>query len=546
VAGLTVAVMLIPQGMAYASLAGMPPVTGLYAAIVGIATYALLGTSGTLAIGPVAITSLMTLDGLRSIVEPGDPAYAGTAALLALMVGAVLVGLGIARMGGLVALLSHPVISGFISAAAIVIALSQVKDLLGLDIERPHGVIDTVLSLGAEVGAVHGLTAAIGLTAAAVLLAGRLLYRRLPTPLLVVAASTALVGFAGLDRHGVAILGEVPSGLPVPAMPELSGSLLGALAPLAVTIGVVAYAEGISIAKVIARKTRERIDPNQELVATGAANAASGLFGGFPIAGGFYRTAANFQAGARTPLASLITAAVLAIAVLWFTPAFTYLPRAVLAAVVIVAVLSLVDVRDAIATWRARPIDGVTLAVTFLASLLIGIEPGLAIGVGFSLAVFVYRSATPHTTELGRVEGSVELRNIARYPTQRAPGVAVVRMDGPLFFASANRLQDRVGEVVAAREDLRAVILDASAITDLDASGAHALAELAGDLELAGVELHLATVRGPVRDVLQRAAAWDLRGDRIHASLADAVAAVDPFGVLRRPSEDERPPDVVL
>jgi SulP family sulfate permease len=546
VAGLTVAVMLIPQGMAYASLAGMPPVTGLYAAIVGIATYALLGTSSSLAIGPVAITSLLTIDGLRSITEPGDPAYVGTAALLALMVGAILVGLGIARLGGLVSLLSHPVISGFISAAAIVIALSQVKDLLGIDIDRPHGVIDTVRALVAEAGTAHGLTVAIGLGAASMLVLGRRLSRRFPTPLLVVAAATAVVGLARLDLDGVAVLGEVPSGLPTPAMPELSGALLGALAPLALTIAVVAYAEGISIAKVIARKTRDNIDPNQELVATGAANAASGLFGGFPIAGGFYRTAANFQAGARTPLASLITVAVLAIAVLWFTPAFTYLPRAVLAAVVIVAVLSLVDVRDAIHTWRARPIDGVTLAVTFLASMLIGIEPGLAIGVAFSLAVFVYRSATPHTTELGRVEGSVELRSIARYPTHQAPGVAVLRMDGPLFFASAKRLQDRVGDLVAHRDDLRAVVLDASAIADLDASGAHALAELASDLEAAGVELHLATVRGPVRDVLARASAWDLQGDRIHASLTDAVAAVDPSGVLCRPSGAEKAPNGVL
>jgi sulfate permease, SulP family len=546
VAGLTVAVMLIPQGMAYASLAGMPPITGLYAAIVGIATYAVLGTSGSLAVGPVAITSLLTLSGLAAVTEPGDPAYVGTAALLALMVGAVLVGLGIARLGGLVTLLSHPVISGFTSAAAIVIALSQVKDLLGLDIGRPHGVVDTVRALSEEIGSTHTATLAIGLAAGAALIVGRRLARRFPTPLVVVAGATTLVGLARLDQDGVAVLGEVPSGLPTPAMPELSGSLLGTLLPVALTIAVVAYAEGVSVAKAIARKTREHIDPNQELVATGAANAASGLFGGFPIAGGFSRTAVNHQAGARTPLASLVTAVVLAVAVLWLTPLFTYLPRAVLAAVVIVAVLGLVDVRDAIETWRARRIDGATLAVTFLATLLIGIEAGLAIGVAFSLVAFVYRSATPHTAELGRVEGSVELRNVSRYPTRRAPDVAVLRMDGPLFFAATKRLQDRVADLVASRPELRAVVLDASAITDIDASGAHALHELADDLRIAGVELHLAMVRGPVRDVLERARAWDLQGERIHASLADAVHAVDPSGALWAPADDEEAPDHVL
>jgi sulfate permease, SulP family len=545
IAGLTVAVMLVPQGMAYAGLAGMPPIAGLYAAMVGIVAYAIFGSSGSLAVGPVAITSLLTASGLAGIVEADDPAYLGAAALLAVLVGALLIGLGVARLGALVSLLSHPVISGFTSGAAVVIALSQVKDLAGLDIGRPETTVGTARALLDGAGATHLPTLAIGLAAAAALLAGRRLARRFPTPLVVVGLATAGVWATGADTRGVAVLGEVPSGLPTPALPTISGSLVGQLLPVAVTIAVVAYAEGISIATAIARKTRDRIEPDQELVATGAANVAAGAFGGFPIAGGFSRTAVNFQAGARTPLASLVTAGVLAVAVLWFTPLFTYLPRSVLAAVVVVAVLGLVDLRDAVATWRARPIDGVTLVVTFAATLLIGIELGLAIGVGFSLAVFVHRSANPHTAELGRVEGCTELRNVARWPTRTAPTAAVLRMDGPLFFAATRRLADRVG-VLAARPGLQAIVLDASAITDVDSSGAHALAELDADLATAGIDLHLAVIRGPVRDVLRRCGVWERLEPRIHASLTEAVHVVDPTGALWTPGPDEMAPARVV
>ena len=538
-AGLTVAVMLIPQGMAYATLAGMPPITGLYASIVGILAYALLGTSGALAVGPVAITSLLTVEGLAGITEPGDPTYPAIAALLALLVGALLAGLGFLRLGVLVNLLSHPVISGFTSAAAIVIALSQVKDLFGLDIGRPDGVIETLSELGKNIGDTSLVTLVLGGAAIAVLVAGRRLAPRFPTALLVVVLGSLATWGLSLQDSGVAILRDVPSGLPTPALPEMSGSLVGELAPVAVTIAIVAFAEGISVAKAIGRKTRENVDANQELIATGAANAASGAFSGFPIAGGFSRTAVNYQAGARTPLASLITAAVLAVAVLWLTPAFYYLPKVVLAAVVVVAVLGLVDVRDAIETTRLRRSDGATLAVTFLATLMIGVEPGLAIGVLFSLAVFVWRSSNPHATELGRVEGTHEYRNVDRWTTRTADDVAILRVDGPLFFANAKRLEDRVQALVASREGLRAVILDASATTDIDATGAHALHELASDLDSAGIQLHLAVVRGPVRDVLSRGGYWEHMSDRVHASVADACSAVAPSSALCRVGQDE-------
>lgn len=545
IAGLTVAVMLIPQGMAYANLAGMPPVTGLYAAIVGIVAYALLGSSGSLAVGPVAITSLLTLSGLQRIVTPEDPSYPAVAALLALTVGAVLLVAGVLRLGFLVNFLSHPVISGFTSAAAITIGLSQVKDLFGVQIGRPDGVIATVEALVAELGSTNLWTLTIGLVAAAVLIVGKRLAPRAPVALLVLVAATAVTWAASLTERGVAILGEVPSGLPSPTAPRVDGSLLSDLLPVALTIAVIAYAEGVSVAKAIARRTREKIDANQELVATGASNVAAGFFGGFPVAGGFSRTAVNHSSGARTPLASLVTAAVLIVTVLWLTPLLRYLPTAVLASVVIVAVAGLVDVKDARETFRTRKVDFAALAVTFLSTLLIGVEPGLFIGLGFSLVMFIHRSANPHTTELGRVEGTGEYRNVDRWDTHTSDHVALLRVDGPLFFANTKAFEDRVAQLVADRSEVDTVVIDASAIGDLDASGAHLLHELDRDLATSGVTLHLATVRGPVRDVMQRAGIWDHLDGRIHPSLHAAVEAVDPGCDLVCAAGDERPTRVL-
>lgn len=545
VAGLTVAVMLVPQAMAYANLAGMPPATGLYAAIVGILAYALLGTSGSLAVGPVAITSLLTVTGLQAIAAPEDPSYPAIAALLALSVGAVLVLAGLLRLGFLVNFLSHPVISGFTSAAAITIGLSQIKDLLGLDIGRPDGVIDTVKALAGELGMVNGWTLGIALASIVALVVGKRLAPKAPIALVVLAAATLATWLGSLSDKGVAILGEVPTGFPSPELPEMSGSLVADIAPVALTIAVIAYAEGISVAKAIARRTRQKVDADQELIATGASNLASGIFGGFPIAGGFSRTAVNHSAGARTPFASLVTAGVLTIAVLWLTPALHHLPKAVLAAVVVVAVAGLVDVSDARKTFRTRRVDFAALLVTFLATLLIGVEPGLAIGLVFSLVMFVHRSSNPHTTELGRVEGTAEFRNVNRWPTRTTEHITVLRVDGPLFFANTKSLEDRVAALVADRPEVDAVVIDASGIGDLDASGAHLLHELDEDLAASGVALRLATVRGPVRDVMHRAGIWDHMARRIHPTVEAAIAATDPGCELLEVAPDEPPTAVV-
>jgi SulP family sulfate permease len=533
VAGLTVAVMLVPQSMAYAALAGMPPVTGLYAAAVPLVVYALLGTSGSLAVGPVAITALMTGAALAPLAG-GDPArYAALAGLLALLVGAVQVLMGVLRLGVLVNFMSHSVLSGFTSAAAIVIAASQLKDLFGLDSGRAETFPEVVESVWHSASTAHALTVLVSAASVAGLVLLRRYVPKLPGALIVVAGVTAASAALAFGDRGVKILTDVPSGLPAPALPAVSTSDIQALLPAALAIALVAYMEGIAVAKALATKSRQHVSPNAELVAVGAANATAGLFQAFPVAGGFSRSAVNFTAGARTPVATLITAAVVALTALVLTPAFYHLPKAVLAAIVVVAVLGLVDRKGAVTAWRVRRLDGLTVGVTFLVTLLAGVEPGLAAGVAFSLGTFLWRSARPHTAELGRMPGTDTYRNLARYTGLATdPEIAVIRVDGPLYFANAQQLEDRLLALAEARDGLRAIVLDASAISDSDADGVHTLAELHQRLADQHLTLHLATVRGPVRDLLTRAGAWQPLRERgqVHRDVPEAVTAASSTG----------------
>ncbi|MEU5939655.1 sulfate permease [Micromonospora sp. NPDC047548] len=548
IAGLTVAVMLVPQSMAYAALAGMPPVTGLYASIVPLLVYALLGTSGSLAVGPVAITALMTSAALAPIAD-GDPArYAALAGLLALLVGAIQALMGVLRLGVLVNFMSHSVLSGFTSAAAIVIAASQVKDLFGLKAGRAETFPEIVESVWRSATTAHGLTIVISLASVAGLVLLRRYVPKLPGALLVVAGVTAISAALSFGERGVQILTEVPGGIPAPALPALSGQDIQALVPAAVAIALVAYMEGIAVAKALAAKSRQHVSPNQELVAVGAANVSAGLFQAFPVAGGFSRSAVNFSAGARTPMATVLTAAMVALTALVLTPAFYHLPKAVLATIVVVAVLGLVDRGAAATAWRSRRSDGLTLALTFLVTLMFGVEPGLAAGVVFSLGVFLWRSARPHTAELGRVPDTDTYRNVDRYHgLVTDPRVAIIRVDGPLYFANAQFLEDRLLALAEQREALEAIVLDASAISDIDADGAHALVELGQRAAARGVVLHVATVRGPVRDLLDRAGVWRLMHEAGHVH-RDVTAALTATGneasdpPRRTAPEPDRPP----
>jgi sulfate permease, SulP family len=528
-AGLTTAVMLIPQAMAYAALAGMPPVTGLYASVVPIAVYALLGTSGALAFGPVAIVALLTASAVGPLAG-GDPAtYVALAGTLAIMVGAIQLVLGLLRLGSVVDLLSHAVISGFTSAAALVIAASQLRALTGIEAEGGHTFVAELTGLLGGIGTLHPATLAVGLGAVVVLVLLKRRLPRIPGPLVAVTLLTGLAFAMDLGGRGVDLLGEVPSGLPAPALPLVGLEMLQQLALPALVIALLSFMEGISVAKAIASKTGDRIDSSQELLASGGANVAAGVFQAFPVAGGFSRTAVNFQAGARTPVASLITAAMVGVSALALTPLFTYLPRAVLAAIVVVAVVGLVDVQGARRAWRTDRWDFATLAATFAATLFLGVELGIGIGIAASLLLLVARSTRPHITEIGLVPTSGHFRNVARFDTTTDPRVLLIRVDAALLFATAPAVHRRVEQLCAARDArLRAVVLDCSAVSDIDGDGAHVLDDVGRLLDERGVSLHLATVRGPVRDALGRTGHLPSLHDegRIHEDVPDALVAI--------------------
>jgi len=510
-AGVTVGAMLVPQGMAYAALAGMPPVTGLYASVVPLVVYAMLGTSGQLAFGPVAIVSLLTASTLAPLAG-GDPGtYIALAGLLALLVGAIQLALGLLRAGRLTSLLSHPVISGFTSAAAIVIATSQLDKLLGLSIGRPDGWLARVAAIGSDLGSVHLPTLMVGIAAIAAMVLGRRLGKRVPVPLLVVVLATAAVPLFGLDGAGVAVLGEVPGGLPLPSLPSAPLDTVLTLLPGAVIIALLSYLEGISVARAIARRTRDRIDPDQELIASGAANLAAGIIQAFPVAGGFSRTAVNHGAGARTPLASIVSAASVLLALLLVAPLLRTLPQVVLAAVVVTAVIRLVDLRTAMQAWRIERTDGIALFITFVATLTIGVEIGIGIGIAASLLLSLWRVGIPH----------VEV--------ERQDHATLLRVEGALLPASSVRLL----ELIEAGFDAGAlpggrVVLDLSGVPSADLSGVEALVSLDDLCREHQGELHLASVRRGVRAPLRRAALEERFAGRIHDAPEAALRAAEP------------------
>lgn len=490
IAGLTVAAMLVPQGMAYAALAGMPPVTGLYASTVPLVVYALLGTSGQLAVGPVAIVSLLTASTLAPLAG-GDPGtYMALAGMLAALVGIIQIGLGLLRAGRLTTLLSHPVISGFTSAAAIVIATSQLDKLFGIDIGDPEGWVERITAIATGLDATHLLTLGVGILAIAGLVVGRRLGNNVPAPLIVVVLATAAVPLFGLEQAGVAVLGEVPGGFPLPRLPMAPLDTIVALVPGAAIIALLSYLEGISVARAIAAKTRDRIDPDQELIASGAANLAAGAVQAFPVAGGFSRTAVNHSAGARTPLASVVTAGGVLLALLALAPLFTTLPKVVLAAVVLVAVANLVDVREAVHAWQVELTDGVSLTVTFLATLLLGVEVGIGIGVAVSLVLSLWRVGIPRVS----VAAS-------------RPGALRLEVEGDLLPATGARLLDDIERELGRPRDVpvEVLVLDLSGVPRADLSGVRSLAVIDDASRSAGVRLHLAGLRDGVRGPLERA-----------------------------------------
>jgi sulfate permease, SulP family len=511
---------------------------GLYASTVPLLAYALLGSSRQLAVGPVAIVSLLTLSGVSALAEPGSAEFTRLAALLALMVGVLHLALGLLRAGFVVNFLSHAVISGFTSAAAIVIGASQLRQLLGVSLPADASVPRLLWEAAARIGEANPYTVALGVGAIAALVAGRRVAPRFPAPLLVVAAATVLTYALRLQERGVAIVGEVPGGLPPLGVPGVDGGVLLALLPAALTITFVGYMESVAVARSIAARERYRIDADQELNGLGAANVAAGLFSGYPVTGGFSRSAVNYQAGARTPLASVVTALLVGITLVAFTSLFRYLPSAVLAAIVMVAVYGLIDAKEPVRLFRLRRVDGWTLVLTFAATLLIGIEQGIVLGVVFSLLVFVWRSAYPHTAQLGWLPRERVFRNVARYPEARTfPGILIMRVDASLYFANMAFLDRYVREHAVTPPDVRAIVMDFSGVNDMDAVAVETLEALIATLDGHGMELHVAAMKGPVRDITARAGWPEKYGTRIaHLSLQDALQYLGAWPADDRPS----------
>ncbi|MEO1059885.1 MAG: sulfate permease [Actinomycetota bacterium] len=547
-AGLTVGAMLVPQGMAYALLAGLPPEIGLYAAIVPVLVYAVLGTSRQLAVGPVAIVSLLTASALGELAEEGSADYLVAASTLAVLVGGIHLLIGGLRLGFLVNFLSHAVLVGFTAGAAVIIGFSQLKHLLGISTERTERFDETVREYATGLGDTHGLTLAVGVLAVGLLLVMKRRLPTLPAALIVVAVTTAMSVIFDLGDRGVAVVGDIPGDLPSLSFPDLGGGLVGDLLPTALVITVVGFLESIAIAKVYARRNRYRIEANQELVALGAANVAGGAFGAYPVTGGFSRTAVNASAGARTPLASIVTALLVLATVVLLTPAFTELPKATLGAVVVVAVAGLVDVAELRHMAAVDRADLLVAVVSFGATLAIGIELGIGVAIAFSVLVLLYRQARPHTAVLGRLPGTDVFRNIDRFPeVETSPSAVVLRVDSSLNFMNSTFLRPRVDRLLRDHAAARIVVLDCSGVNRLDASAEQALTELLEELDGRSIELHLTNLKGPVRDALIGGGLWRRLGDRLHATNAEALARLD---VEERPDEprptsiDRRPTGV--
>ena len=519
VAALIVTIMLIPQSLAYAMLAGLPPEVGLYASVAPLLLYAVFGTSRVLAVGPVAVVSLMTAAAIGHHAPAGTPEYWAVAITLAFLSGLLLLSMGLLRLGFLANFLSHPVISGFISASGILIAASQLKTLMGVSAEG-HNFLDLSLSLMSQLGQVHVLTLAIGAATVAFLFWVRSglkpLLQRLGMkpraadvvaktgPVAAIAVTTLLTWALDWQVQGVKIVGAVPQGLPPFTLPLWDLGLWQALLVPALLISVVGFVESVSVGQTLAAKRRQRIEPDQELVALGSSNLSAALTGGFPVTGGFARSVVNFDAGAQTPAAGVFTAAGITLASLFLTPALYYLPQATLAATIVVAVLSLVDFSILRKTWNYAKSDFSAVVATLVATLTVGVETGLIVGVGVSLALYLYRTSRPHMAEVGLVVGTEHFRNVQRHAVAVSPRVLSLRVDESLYFANSRALEDRINSAVASRHGLGHVILQCSAINDIDASALESLEAIDLRLRGAGVRLHLSEVKGPVMDRLRK------------------------------------------
>ena len=536
-AAVIVTIMLVPQSLAYALLAGLPPEAGIYASIVPIVLYAIFGSSRVLAVGPVAVVSLLTASAVGQVAETGTAGYAIAALTLAALSGGFLVLLGLLRLGFLANFLSHPVIAGFITASGILIAMSQLKHILGVS-AHGHTLPEMVQSLAEHLDQSNLITLGIGVSAIVFLFWVRgnlkpLLNRMNLGPLLtdlltkagpvfaVVATTLSVWGF-DLALDGVRIVGDVPQSLPPFTMPGFNLDLLQQLMVPAILISIIGFVESVSVAQTLAAKKRQHIDPNQELIGLGAANLGAAFTGGFPVTGGFSRSVVNFDAGAETPAAGVFTAIGLAIAAVALTPLVYYLPNATLAATIIVAVMSLVDFSILKKTWTYSRSDFIAVAATIILTLGFGVEVGVAAGVGISIILHLYKTSVPHVAEVGLVPGTQHFRNIHRYDVETDPALLTLRVDESLYFVNARFLEDLVNHRVVDGGGVKNVILMFSAVNEVDFSALESLEAINERLKSLNVGFHLSEVKGPVMDRLSRSRLIDEMNGKIFMSQYDA------------------------
>jgi len=516
-AGLTVGIMLIPQGMAYAMIAGLPPVFGLYAALIPQVIYGILGTSRQLSVGPVAMDSLLVASGLGALSLSGIDEYISMAIFLALFMGAIQFILGVVRMGFLVNFLSKPVISGFTSAAALIIGLSQLKHLLGTQIERSNQIHILLLNALKTIDQTNLVALGLGIAAIVVIKALKRLHNRIPGALIVTVSGIVITYVFRLDQLGLSIVQEVPSGLPSFGVPTVAQDRIGELFPIAMTLALIAFMEAISVAKAIEEKHKlNEVKPNQELIALGLSNVVGALFQSYPTTGGFSRTAVNDQAGANSTLASFISAAIVGLTLLFLTPLFYYLPNTVLAAIIMVAVFGLIDFHYPRTLWKNRKDEFALLIFTFIITLTVGIKEGILFGVLLSLLLLVYRSSSPHFAVLARVNNSPYYRNVRRFSSEVTidPAILLFRFDGQLYFGNKDYFKSSLLEAMEERgASLKHLVLNVEPMNYIDSSAAFMLRQLFEDLKSKGISISIAGPIGPIRDILKRSGIVSLLGE---------------------------------
>ena len=517
-AGIIVAIMLLPQSIAYAMLAGLPPQTGLYAAIVPLLLYPLFGTSTSLAVGPVAIVSLMVASTLTPLAAVGSADYIVLALLLALMSGVILLIAGLLGIGQFTNFISHPVIAGFTTAAALIIGFSQIKHLLGIDLPRTSFIPTLLMEIFQKIGLINVASLMMGIAAILLLLSKNFLKTLLERiglatsladlvskslPLVVVVVATALTWSSQLDmQYGIKTVGDIPSGLPRLTSPLFDLATIKQLLGPALIIAIIGYVESLAVAKSLAAKRREVIDPNRELLGLGVANIGAAFTGGYPVTGGFSRSVVNFSAGAKTQGTAIITAILIALFLIFLTPALYFLPKVILAAIILVAISNLIDFKSFFSAWHYNRADGLAFGVTFLAVLALGVEMGILLGIATSIGMYLWQTSQPHFAILGRIEGTEHFRNINRHFVDFDDDTLIIRIDENLYFANTAWLENRLLTEVALRKSVRHVILNLNSVSYIDSSALEALESSIVNLRASGVTLHFAEIKGPVLDRL--------------------------------------------